>query len=201
MLYRIDLNFIISDFRRVTALKIRIGVIGSAVADMKVIPKARQIGVEIARRDNILLTGSGPGIPYEAVKGAKETGGFTIGFSPASHSKEHKEKYNFPADLFDVLIFTGFGLKGRNVPFIRTCDGVVVISGRIGTLNEFTIAFDEGKVIGLLKGTGGLCDNTSIENFVKASGKKGGKIVSNSDPKLLIKELLKHLCSVQEKER
>jgi len=183
-------------------MRIKIGVIGSGSgAEQEIEKKSKKIGEEIARTGCILLTGSGPGLPYEAVKGTKEAGGFTIGISPASDLREHVERYKFPTESFDVLIFTGFGLKGRNVPFIRTCDGVVAISGRIGTLNEFTIAYDEGKVISLLEGTGGLCDDASIKNFVKATGKKGGKVISNSDPKLLIKELLEYITSAQKEEK
>jgi len=155
--------------------------------------KSYKLGKEIARMDYILLTGSGPGLPYEAVKGAKEADGFTIGISPALNLQEHVEKYKFPTEFFDVLIFTGFGLKGRNVPFIRSCDGVIVISGRIGTLNEFTIAYDEGKTIGVLQGTAGISD--SIEDIVKRSEKRGGKIIYKSDPKSLIEEVTSNLRS------
>ena len=61
------------------------------------------------------------------------------------------------------------------------------------TLNEFTIAYDEKKTIGLLKGTGGLCDDKSIEDFVKASGKWSGEIVSDTNPAKLVEKLLEKL--------
>jgi uncharacterized protein (TIGR00725 family) len=170
-------------------MKLKVGVIGSGTGvEQEIGKKSQEIGKEIACMGCILLTGSGSGLPYEAVKGAKEAGGFTIGISPASDLREHAERYKFPTEFFDMLIFTGFGLKGRNVPFIRSCDGVIVISGRIGTLNEFTIAYDEGKVIGVLKGTGGISD--SIEDLVKRSGKKGGKVIYESDPRSLVKDLI-----------
>jgi len=173
-------------------MRLKIGVIGSGSdVEQEIMKKSKKIGEEIARMGHILLTGSGPGLPYEAVKGAKEAGGFAIGISPASDLREHTERYKFPTEFFDVLIFTGFGPKGRNVPFIRTCDGVIVISGRIGTLNEFTIAYDEGKIIGVLKGTGGI--SGSIEDLVKKSGKKGGKIIYESDSKSLVRELIRSL--------
>jgi hypothetical protein len=127
----------------------------------------------------------------EFSRGAKEVNGITVGISPASNIKEHIEKYKFPTEFFDVLIFTGFGLKGRNVPFIRTCDGVIAISGRIGTLNEFTIAYDEGKIIGVLQGTGGITD--SIEDILRKGEKKGGEVIYRSDPCLLVKELARAL--------
>jgi uncharacterized protein (TIGR00725 family) len=58
----------------------------------------------------------------------------------------------------DVVIYTGFGLKGRNVICVRSSDIVIIIAGSMGTLNEFTIAYDEGKIIGVLTGTGGIAD-------------------------------------------
>jgi len=173
-------------------MKVKIAVIGSGInAQKQINMKAREIGREIAKADCILVTGSGNGLPYEAVKGAKEIGGTTIGISPASNIQEHIERYRFPVEAFDVLIFTGFGLKGRNVPFIRTCDGVIAISGRIGTLNELTIAYDEGKTIGVLKGTGGISD--MVEDLVRKSGKKGGKVIYESDSESLTKELINSL--------
>lgn len=90
-----------------------------------------------------------------------------------------------------MLVFTGFGLKGRNVTFIRTCDGVIAISGRIGTLNEFTIAYDEGKTIGVLKGTGGITD--CIEEIIGKSEKKGGKVIFRSEPHNLVEEVIRTL--------
>jgi len=175
-------------------MKFKIGVIGSAAGySSNILEKAREIGREIAKYDCALLTGATTGLSYEAVKGAKENNGLTIGFSPASNLLEHIEKYKFPIEYFDILIFTGFGLKGRNVPFIRSCDGVIAISGRIGTLNEFTIAYDEGKIIGMLEGSGGLCDDKGIRAFIKSSRKKGGKIIYNFNPKNLVKELMNNL--------
>jgi uncharacterized protein (TIGR00725 family) len=173
-------------------MKLKIGVIGSAVGFKKeIIQKAREIGKEIAKRDCILVNGATKGLPFEAALGAKEYDGLVMGFSPASNIAEHIGVYGFPTENLDIIIYTGFGLKGRNVLFIRSCDGVIAIGGRIGTLNEFTIAFDEKKTIALLKGSGGVCDN--ILDFVKSSGKKGGEIVSNTNPEKLVEKLLEKL--------
>lgn len=57
-----------------------------------------------------------------------------------------------------MVIYTGFGFKGRNVMNIRSSDIVIIFGGSIGTLHEFTIAYDEGKIIGVLEGTGGVAD-------------------------------------------
>ena len=174
-------------------MKHKIGVIGSAEGNVneELFANARIIGREIASYDCFLLSGATTGISYEAVKGAKEVGGFTVGFSPASNEKEHIERYNLPVENFDLIVFTGFGYKGRVVPFIRSSDAVIGISGRTGTLTEYTTALDEGKVTAVLVGSGGASDimNTIKDAFEKKSGKK----IFNSDPKLLVKEVVESL--------
>lgn len=90
-----------------------------------------------------------------------------------------------------MLVYTGFGLKGRNVVMIRSCDAIVLISGRIGTLNEFTIAYDEKKPVGVLENSGGVSGR--IKGILEDVDKKGGEVIFNSDPKLLLKELMESL--------
>lgn len=167
-------------------MKYKIGVIGSAKKSMtaEISDKGRETGMEIAKRQCFLLTGASDGIPYETVKGAKEAGGFTVGFSPAHDIKEHTEKYGFPINYFDLMIFTGFGLKGRNVPFIRSCDGVVVIGGGAGTLNEITIAYGENKIIGILQGVG-----DTFGRIFKDLEVENEKIIYESVPGVLVKKL------------
>ncbi len=170
----------------------RIGVIGSAKREIEEvnIKKARELGKEISIQNCYLLTGASPGLTYEVVKEAKRNNCFTIGFSPASNLEEHIGAYGFPTDHFDFIVFTGFGLKGRNVVFIRSCDAVAMISGRIGTLNEFTIAYDEGKLIGVLTGTSGATE--IIGDIVEKCRKPGGKVVFSSNPRDLVREIIKH---------
>lgn len=176
-------------------MKYQIGVIGSGVdIGEEIKNKARRIGREIAKYDAILLTGGCWGIPYAAVLGAKEVGGYTIAISPASNKEEHEKFYKFPTENFDTFIFTGFGKKGRNVVMIRSCDAVIGISGRIGTTNELTIAYDEGKIIGLLLGTGGITDEFDI--LIKKLGKEGGIIIKNKDPEKLVENVIKKLNKI-----
>ena len=52
----------------------------------------------------------------------------------------------------DLIMYTGSGYSGRNLQLTRTSDAVIVGCGRIGTLNEFTIAFEDNKPIGVLEG-------------------------------------------------
>jgi uncharacterized protein (TIGR00725 family) len=152
-------------------MKIKVGVMGSAEAASSDLlrDKATALGKIIAAGEVILLTGATTGLVYATGKAAHDFGAMHIGVSPAADAREHVERYGLPTDACDAMIYTGFGLKGRNVVLVRSCDVVLFISGSIGSLNEFTIAYDEGKVIGCLTGTGGVADDVErlIETFKK----------------------------------
>jgi len=171
--------------------KSKIGVFGSAGGDMERLkPLAREIGHTIVLRDSILVTGGCPGLPYEAALGAHERGGIVLGISPAMNLEQHRDVFKFPVRPH-ILIFTGFEKKGRNVINIRTCNGAIFISGRSGTLNEFTSFWDEGdesKVIGLLTGTGGVVDNEIASYIERTRNEKPSKVtlIKNSDPQTLV---------------
>lgn len=150
--------------------------------------KAKELGKQIVSQGGVLVTGATTGVPYWAAIGAKEAGGFSIGFSPAVSEKEHVKVYHLPVDYFDIIIFTGFNYSGRNLLLTRSSDAVVFVCGRMGTLNEFTIAFEDGKPIGVLEGTGGTADR--LREIVKNSHRGPGNIVYDTDPARLIKKLI-----------
>lgn len=176
-------------------MKYKIGVYGSAKDENKdTVEAARAIGRIIAENNCILITGGCAGIPYEATKSAKKHNGFTVGVSPAANLQEHKEKFGFPSEDFDMLLFTGFGKKGRNVVSVLTCDAAIFISGGSGTLNEFTIAYDEGKVCGILIGSGGITEiMKELEERYISGRKKSGVVIYESDPEKLIKKIIEKL--------
>jgi len=169
----------------------KIAVSGAAVTshcNEKALELAKEVGKEIVRHRGVLITGATTGIPYWAAIGAKEEGGFSIGFSPAASEKEHIKKYRLPTDYFDILVYTGFNYSGRNLLMTRAADGVIFICGRMGTLNEFTICFEDEKPIGVLEGTGGTADK--IREIVKEMRRGPGKIVYERDPKKLVEALI-----------
>lgn len=168
-----------------------VGVMGSAgdasVVSNKeaLVAKANALALAIAERKLLLLTGATTGIVYVVGKLAHDAGSFHVGISPASDSAEHVDKYRLPLDACDLLVYTGFGLKGRNVVLVRSCEIVLFVAGAMGSLNEFTIAHDEGKVIGCLTGTGGVADevNYLLEKFSKNTS---ARVFQNEDPVALI---------------
>lgn len=150
--------------------------------------KAMELGREIARHKAILLTGATTGYPYLSAVGAKEEGGMVIGFSPAISFKEHTRRYRLPTDHHDMIIYSGFGYSGRNLFLVRSADAVIHIAGRIGTLNEFTSAFEDKKVIGILTGTGGT--SAMIDEIIEVAHRGPGKIVYDDDPAELVIKVL-----------
>jgi len=180
-------------------MRIKVGVMGSAASESArletgntLVEKAEKLARAIAGKDVVLLTGATTGIVYVVGKTAHDAGCFHVGVSPASNEREHDEIYKLPFDACDTLIYTGFGLKGRNVVLVRSCDIVLFVAGAMGSLNEFTIAHDEGKVIGCLRGTGGVADES--EYLVQRFGKRSpARVFQNEDPERLIDDCLNAL--------
>lgn len=150
---------------------------------------AKEIGREIARQKCILITGATTGMPYFSAQGCKEEGGMSIGFSPAGSEAAHVKAYRLPTDAFDVIVYTGFDYSGRNLLMTNAADAVIIICGRMGTLNEFTTAFEDQKPIGVLEGTGGTADKIRLIATGPYRGVK--KVIYDKDPKKLVQRLIK----------
>lgn len=152
---------------------------------------AEELGREIIRHNAVLVEGATTGFPYWAAKGAKQEGGIVVGFSPATNEKEHVEFYKLPTDYRDLIVYTGFAYSGRNLILTRASDAVIVGCGRMGTMNEFTIAFEDKKPIGVLKGEWETDELISmlIEKSHRGDEVKD-RIVFESDPKILLDKLV-----------
>lgn len=150
--------------------------------------KAEAIGREIACAGMVLVTGATIGVPYWAAKGAKEAGGIVIGLSPAASEVAHVKTYHLPTDYHDLIIYTGFEYSGRNLLLTRASDAVITVCGRVGTINEFTIAFEDKKVNGVLEGTGGAAD--MIRDILVKSKRGLGRTVFSRDPKELVRKVI-----------
>jgi hypothetical protein len=69
---------------------------------------------------------------------------------------------------------------------VRSADIVLLFSGGIGTLNEFTIAYDEGKIIGLLQGTGGVADLAQMLLDTRPVRSTGAVVIADPNPEQLV---------------
>ena len=168
-----------------------IGVMGSAGGDLDPAVRKRcyDVGKAVADAGCVLITGACPGLPYDSARGAKDAGGLSVGISPALSRSEHVKKYHSPVEAYDVIIYTGSGLMGREVHNIHSSDIVIIAGGRSGTLGEFCIAFDEGKLIGVLQDSGGIAD--ALPELVPQLGKRTGAcIIYDREPRRLVQRCI-----------
>lgn len=181
-------------------LKYKICISGSANTTScggDAIEKAQEVGRLIAEHNMILVTGATTGIPYWAAKGAKAAGGFVVGLSPASSKAQHVKAYRLPIDYHDVIVYTGFDYSGRNLLLTRASDAVIFICGRMGTLNEFTIAFEDKKPQGVLLESGGM--SNYFQEIVENAKRGPGRIIYEKDPYTLVEKVIE-LLEKEEKE-
>ncbi|HAM38781.1 MAG: TIGR00725 family protein [Elusimicrobia bacterium RIFOXYC2_FULL_34_12] len=119
-----------------------IGIIGGSKCNKKTKKLAEEVGSEIAKRRHTLVCGGMGGVMEAVCRGAKKSGGLTIGILPGK-SKEDANKY------IDIPIITAMS-HARNAIIVRTADIVIAISGSYGTLSEIGLAKSiDKKVIGL----------------------------------------------------
>ena len=171
----------------------KIAVCGASLPpfDKEIVKKAYEIGKEIAINKHTLRFGGCWGYPYEAAKGAFKNNGKVIAISPAKSKEEHANKYKFPVDNSTEIEYTGLGIPRRNIPIVTGSDAIIIISGQIGTLNEFTLAFYHKKPIGILEGSGGITN--IVKEIARICSRVGEKdrIVYEKEPEILIKKLIR----------
>jgi len=150
--------------------------------------KTEELGKEIIRQGGILVTGATSGLPFWAAKGAKSEGGTSIGFSPAGTEDEHINFYKLPTEYMDFIIYTGFGYPGRDLILTKSVDAVFISAGRVGTIHEFTIAFEDEKPIGILEGD--WATDEIIELILEKAHRSNNKIIFDPSPKKLVEKVL-----------
>lgn len=170
---------------------VKIAVSGAAEAGhcgLDAFEKAKEVGREIAKQGGIIATGATTGFPLYAAMGAKDECGFSLGFSPASNEREHVEVYKLPLDFMDVVIYTGFGYSGRDLLLVRSSDAIVIGCGRVGTINEFAVAFEDKRPIGILEGSWGT--DEILKTIIEEAHRPNDKVIYDSDPKALVERLV-----------
>jgi uncharacterized protein (TIGR00730 family) len=101
----------------------RIGAAGSEYEH------ARACGRALAEAGFAVVTGGGPGTMEAANRGAKEGGGFSVGFNI---ELPHEQKSNPYLDL--ALSFRHF--YARKVMLVKAAEGFILFPGGFGTLDE-----------------------------------------------------------------
>lgn len=179
----------------------KIAVSGSAdttYSGLDAFEKAKELGREIAKAGAIIETGATTGFPMYAALGAKDECGFSIGFSPASTEREHVDVYKLPLDYMDVIVYTGFGYSGRDLILVRSCDAMVIGPGRIGTLNEFSVGFEDHRPIGILEGSWKTAE--FLRQIIEAAHRPNPNIIYDADPKAIVERLLEMVKKQKEKD-
>ncbi len=149
---------------------------------------AESLGKAIAEEGHILTTGATVGLPYYAARGAKNAGGVSIGFSPASSFREHVYKYRLPHFYFDFINFTGLNYVGRDQYLVQSSDAIITVGGRLGSLHEFVTALESGKPCGVLIGSGGAAD--IIPSLMELEPPFKHLVVYDEDPIRLVAKIV-----------
>lgn len=187
-------------------MKYKIGIFGSAAGDYKqAVDKATQLGQALqAYADKVvIITGACSGVPYIVASVAAAGGVEVWGYSPAVN--EERQRLLHPEDdiaIYSRIIYIPEDFefrdnvnvchKYRNVTSTSNCDAGIIISGRWGTLNEFTNLTDMSKTVGVLTGTGGAAD--ILPELTQKLPKKGSApILFESDPVQMAEKLLTSL--------
>ena len=123
---------------------------------------AKLLGEWIANNGHTLITGACLGIPNVGAISCLNNGGRSIGYSPANHEKYHLKKNGLTKDGFTNIIYMDekdpLSYSKRNIINIDEADIVVLISGKLGVINEYTIARDMEKPVFVLEGVGNASD-------------------------------------------
>jgi len=173
------------------------GAQSSARFGIEALESAKIVGNIIASHGHVLTTSAATGFSLWSAMGAKDAKGSTVGFSPASQEKEHVDIYNLPTDYFDLIVYTGFGYSGSDLLMMRSSDALVFGCGDITTLNDFSLALEEHKPIGVLQGP--WQTDELIHGLIQELGVRQETIIFDTDPRRLIEQIIKkvHVSRVQ----
>lgn len=153
---------------------------------------AERVGVAVAKSGHITTTGATVGLPFYAAKAAHEAGGVSIGFSPASSTKEHLYKYRLPIGVFTFINYTGMNYVGRDIYLVQSSDAVITVGGRVGSLHEFTTALESNMPCGVLLGSGGTADFIP-ELLQKLETPHKNLVIFDDNPERLVKKVVAKL--------
>ncbi len=127
---------------------------GPSSASDEVLDRAHEVGLLIAGRGGVVVTGGHGGVMEAASRGAFEAGGTTVGLLPGSDRAAGNQ-------WLTVAIPTGLG-ELRNGLVVRACDALIACGGSWGTLSEVSLALRTGRPVISLGGW-------DLERFAEAA--------------------------------
>lgn len=120
-----------------------IGIMGPSKATDEQMNNAFELGKYCAEHGYVTLTGGlKAGIMDEALRGAKQQNGLTVGIMPT----DDKSKYS---EYIDIPIVTT-AKSGRNITEVLTSDLLIACGISAGTSSEISLAIKPGKPIVLV---------------------------------------------------
>jgi predicted Rossmann-fold nucleotide-binding protein len=182
-------------------IKYKIGIFGSAIGNQDLFQNLVEKAVtKLVKNNCIIVNGATTGVSMIATQTAVKLGGEVWGFSAATNAKKHLEWT--PGDKIEnyakLIYVPGDYLfkdsqkvcwKYRNVTSTATCDAGIIISGRWGTMNEFTNLYDMEKVIGVIQGSGGVADELPLL-LQKINKKSQAEVIWENNPEVLVDKVL-----------
>lgn len=141
-------------------------------------------GVQVAKSGCTLICGGLGGVMKAACKGAKQSGGLTIGIIP-------QNDHIFANEFCDVVIPTGMG-HTRDFLTALSADGVIVIGGGSGTLTEVCASYMYKKPIAAIKNSGDVASKYADQYL---DHRKNVKIFGANSPKEAVDYLLKQITA------
>ena len=128
--------------RRPVRAGLQVGVVGEGACSRRVAGLAERVGRAIAEAGAVLLCGGLGGVMEAAARGAARAGGTVVGLLPGFEARDANRWVSIP-------IVTGLD-QARNVVLVRSCDAVIAVGGRYGTLSEIALALKLGRpVVGI----------------------------------------------------
>ena len=117
-------------------MAIQVAVVGASDAAAQEVAAAEAVGANLASAGAVLVCGGLGGVMEAACRGAKGTGGLTVGFLPGTDRAAANP-------WVDIAVPTAMG-EGRNILVVRSAQAVIAVGGEYGTLSEIALALRAG---------------------------------------------------------
>jgi uncharacterized protein (TIGR00725 family) len=137
------------------------------------------VGMEVAKRGAVLISGGLGGVMEAACRGANEGGGFVIGIVPQDDKAAANEFCN-------AVIATGIGFA-RDFVTAYSADAVIIVGGGAGTMIEVAAAYQKGIPIIALRGTGGMADRL-VDTYI--DDRKIERVLGENTPQKAVQTAL-----------
>lgn len=117
----------------------RVSVIGGSSVTDEQYDTAREVGRLLGEHSHEVVCGGLTGVMEAVCRGARTTGGHTVGLLPGDDRTAANE-------YVDTPIATGLG-SARNALVVRNGDAVIAVDGNTGTLSELAFALEFGRPV------------------------------------------------------